>query len=132
MNRCKTESTQKIFVYAEQRSTLRLINKNQVKSIKIDVDGCAITSGLRCDFMHIANNTEMYIELKGTDIGHAIEQIKKTICTLGNSLVKDKICFIICVRSPLASTEIQTLQREFRKTHKSNLIIKSSPYDHSY
>jgi hypothetical protein len=132
MNKCEIESSQKIFVFTEQRSTLRLINKNQVKSIRIEVDGCAITSGLRCDFMHIANNTEMYIELKGTDIAHAVKQIEETICKLGKDLIQNKICFIICARSPLVSTEIQALQWKLRKSHNAKLIIKSSPYEHQY
>lgn len=134
MKKCKTVSENKIFIFKEQRSSLILENKEQVSSIKIHVDGCEIDDdGIRCDYLHIAKGIEMYIELKGQDLTHAMHQIERTMKKLSSNLQKQlKISYIICTRSPLSSTEIQNYDRQFRSKYNSKLIIKSSPYKDSY
>lgn len=134
MANCRTESKNKIFTFKEQRSSLTLENTDQVTSIRIHVDGCEIDDdGIRCDFMLIAKEIEMYIELKGQDLTHAMEQIIRTIKMLSLDIRNQKkISYIICTRSPLASTEIQYFDRMFRKNFNSKLIIKSSPYSDKY
>lgn len=134
MKNCRTTSKNKIFTFKEQRSTLILENIDQVESTKIHVDGCEINdNGLKCDFLHIAKDTEMYIELKGQDLSHAMLQIERTMEKLSSNLQKQaKISYIICTRSPLSSTEIQNYDRQFRIKYNSKLIIKSSPYKDTY
>lgn len=134
MTKCRTISKNKIFTFKEQRSVLNLENVDQVDSVKIIVDGCAINDdGIKCDYLHIAKEIEMYIELKGQDLIHAMKQIERTIKMLSTNVQKQKkISYIICTRSPLASTEIQNYDRKFREKFNSKLIIKSSPFSDKY
>ncbi len=134
MEKCKITSKNKIFTFTEQRSSLTLLNTDQVTSTKIHVDGCEINdSGIRCDYMHIAKETEMYIELKGQDLIQAMDQIIRTIGMLSFDPKKcKKLSYIICTRSPLTSTEIQIYDRQFRAKFNSKLIIKSSPFTDTY
>lgn len=133
MENCRTTSCQRIFTFEERRSRLTLINQDGAESIKITVDGCAIKDGIRCDFLHIAKEIEMYIELKGQDIEHAIQQIETTMRRLSaNFRTSPKTSYIICTRSPLSSTEIQHHARQFRSKYNSRLVIKSSPFTDSY
>lgn len=133
MEKCREKSKNKIFTFAEQGIKLTLKNKDEIESTKIHVDGCAITEGPRCDYLHLAKGIEFYIELKGQDLQHAVRQLKRTISSLGaRDMQQKRICYIICTRSPLASTEIQELDREFRKYYNSRLVVKSSPYTDSY
>ena len=134
MENCKTTSKNKIFTFKEQRSLLTLLNKDQVTSVKIQVDGCEINDvGIKCDYMHIAKEIEMYIELKGHDLIHALHQIERTIGILSSDPRNcKKISYVICTRSPLTSTEIQIHERQFRAKFNSKLIIKSSPYTDTY
>lgn len=63
------------------------------------VDGCIITSGCKCDKLLLSKNPSdsatwfgHFIELKGTDVGHAIDQLEATIqhpLFNDNSLVKN-------------------------------------------
>lgn len=127
---CTKLSTDKILTFTENRSKLTLVNIDKAKITKVRVDGCQITSGIRCDYLVIAKNIEHYIELKGQDISHAIEQLIATIKELSLDIVKQqKSSYVICTRSPLTSASIQNLQIKFRKQFNSKLIIKSSPLE---
>lgn len=134
MANCHKKSKNKLFVFKEQRSQLTLRNEDEVESVSIHVYGCEINDeGIRCDHLHIAKQVEMYIELKGQDLLHAMKQIERTISLLGSkNLEQQRISYIICSRSPLASTEIQSYDRKFRAKFNSKLIIKSSPYVDRY
>lgn len=134
MKICRETSNHKFYTFQERRSALTLENTKLIVSTKVCVDGCEIDDdGIRCDFLHLANNIEMYIELKGQDIKHAISQIERTIQILSeNPQKKPKISYVICTRSPLSSTEIQNYERQFRLKFNSKLIIKSSPFKDKY
>jgi hypothetical protein len=134
MEACRTTSKNKIFKFKENRSELTLVNTDQVDSIHVVVDGCEITdNGMKCDYLHIAKGIEIYIELKGQDLTRAIKQIERTMAILSANVQKQpKISYIICTRSPLASTEIQTYDRMFRQKYNSKLIVKSSPFQDKY
>jgi hypothetical protein len=137
MENFRVTSRQKIFTFEEERtkSKLTLKNKDEVESVKITVDGGEIKGNKtkKCDFLHLAKDIEMYIELKGEDIKKAIEQIERTINLLSNDKRKQsKRSYIICTRSPLASTEIQNYQRKFKKDFNANLIVRTSPYIDTY
>lgn len=131
---CRENSNRKIFVYEEKRSKLTLTNTDEVESISVTVDGCEIDDdSIRCDYLHIAKNMERFIELKGQDLQHAINQLKSTITRLSlDARNQPKISYIICTRSPLSSAEIQNYKIEFRKKFSSELKIKSSPYVDKY
>lgn len=133
MENCSITSKNRIFTFEEQRSKLILKNKDEVTSTKIRVDGCIINEGLRCDYLHLAKETEFYIELKGQDLLHAMKQLERTINLLGSkSRQQKRVCYIICTRSPLISTEIQHYDRQFRVKYNSKLVIKSGQYTDSY
>lgn len=131
---CRNISSQTLFVYQEMRSKLTLENVDNVKSTSIKIDGCEINDdSIRCDFMHLAKDIEFYIELKGQDLEHALDQIKSTILRMSSNAKKaNKISYIICTRSPMSSSEIQNHKLEFRKKFNSKLEIKSSPFKAKY
>lgn len=131
---CKNISSQKLFVYQEMRSKLILENVDNIESTSIKIDGCEINDdSIRCDFMHLAKGIEFYIELKGQDLEHALDQIKATILRMSSNIKKgNKISYIICTRSPMSSSEIQNHKLEFRKKFNSRLEIKSSPFKAKY
>lgn len=131
---CRTDSSQKLFTFEEKKSKLTLENVDQVISTKILVDGCEINDEtIRCDYMLLAKGIEFYIELKGQDLVHAINQIKATIKRLSADVKsKNKKAYIICTRSPLSSTQIQNIKFDLLKNYNSDLQIKSTPYKDKY
>ncbi len=111
-----------------------LLNNPKRSLIKIvEVDGCVIKEGRRCDFLVIlSNEQEIYVELKESDVKHAVEQISRSIDLLAcncNSLVK--LCFISSTRCPINSTEVQVLKKKFRQKYNAQLTIKNGEITHN-
>ena len=87
---CKFCDDRKNIVFKDKKNKqeYRIENKNKIKISKIEVDNCLILEGNKCDFLAIkyleeAKKTSIdslyFIELKGSDLRHAIIQIQKTI-----------------------------------------------------
>ena len=72
---------------------------------------------------------ERYIELKGSDIPHAIVQLRTTILKLGEH-DGNRHSYVVCTKvAPRITTAIQKAKVEFRKRLKSDLQIKETPLD---
>ena len=128
---CTSNIKNAIIVFEENRSKLVLNNKFKKNVKKVIVDGCQIKSGMRCDHYFEVKETEHYIELKGQDVSHALEQVSNTISDLSsNPQRKKKVVFIICTRSPYSSAKIQNLRLKFKKKFNADLIIKGSPFEY--
>ncbi|MDO4226463.1 hypothetical protein [Neisseria sp.] len=127
----------KIITFKDKKNPQMLIirNPNLYEIEKTIVDGCKITDGIRCDFMmeiRHSNYTgirEYYIELKGTDLAKALDQILETAKILTKQHDCLKKGFIICNRSPESTTENQKLIIQARKK-KIDLIIKSKKLEY--
>ena len=119
------------------RSKFRLENPQKLEIRVIQVDDCVIKQGMRCDYLIIAPSKdkpsdvqEIYIELKGSDVRHAVEQIATTIQKLGSNMSASKLCFIASTRCPINSTQIQNLKKKFRKEYNAKLTIKNGEIVH--
>lgn len=68
------------------RSKFRIQNPQKTKVRVIQVDDCVITKGKRCDYLLVlSDNQELYIELKGSKVSYAVEQILADIPQLTES-----------------------------------------------
>ena len=118
--------TDKIITVNENKSTFTLKNPNKRTINKSKIDGCKITSGIRCDwhFEDATSQQEIFVELKGTDISHAYSQIETTINSISKN-IKTNRAFIVCSRCPMIDTKIQILKLKARKKN-TKLVIKSA------
>ncbi len=120
-------------------SKFYLENKSKLSINKIKVDGCLKIEGKQCDYLIVINETkkpftEIYIELKGCRVKDALKQLENTIKQLKNSIkqhfsIQSKIirfCYIIYIRCPINSTEIQNHQKKFKKQYQATLKFKRS------
>lgn len=119
------------------RSKFRLENPQKLRIKVIQVDDCVIKHGVRCDYLVIApsndkssNEQEIYIELKGSDVKHAVEQLATTIQKLTDNIPTSRLCFIASTRCPINSTEIQNIKKKFKKRYKAKLTIKNGEIIH--
>ena len=113
----------------ENKSKIIFNNSSRISVKKIKVNGCQITEGVRCDYLIYYNKnkilSEHFIELKGADIKHAFEQLKRTIELLGNDNCQDRNSYVISSYFPPLSAEVQNQKVKFKKNLKSTLKIKN-------
>ena len=85
-----------------------------------------MVDGLRCDKLLLSADEleERFVELKGTDVKHAIEQLESTINRLGEHH-GNRHSYVICTNvAPALTTQIQKKQKHFKQAYHSELIIK--------
>lgn len=124
---CSRITSEKIFNVEEKKSKLIFQNTSNTSHEIVKVDGCVIKTGIRCDFLVISEpNFEIFVELKGSDVNHAIEQLKASIEQLSiNPKNHKKTCYIVSSRCPLMSTEIAKHKLYFKKHYSSGFEIKT-------
>ena len=116
---CATETKDKIIVLKERQSKFIGKNESDELILKVKVDKCLDFHGKKCDFLLINTMkvTGYFIELKGHDFSHALEQIKNTIDKITEFLytpLNKKRAYIISNRSP-HTPRIQKAKLELRK-----------------
>jgi hypothetical protein len=127
--KCEEYRTDTKIVLQERKSKMTFLNPNQDRVLKIEVDGCVISDNntLRCDYAIVpSNEVEIYVELKGSDIPHAVQQIESTIRLLSEDPKKiRKLCFVVSTRVPQQDTSIQNLKSKFKRNFNARFKIKN-------
>ena len=127
--KCEEYRSDPKIVLQENKSKITFLNTNQDEILIIKVDGCVIDDDktLRCDYAMIpCDEVEIYVELKGSDVSHAVKQIESTISLLSDNAQKiKKLCFVVSTRVPRQTTSIQQLQSQFKKKFNASLRIKN-------
>ena len=126
---CAEDRCDKKIVLQEKKSKITFLNPNQDKILTIKVDGCVISDNetLRCDYALMpSDEVEIYVELKGSDIVYAVEQIKSTIRLLSDNPQKiKKLCFVVSTSVPIYTTTRQKLEIQFKKKFNASFRIKN-------
>ncbi|MBD2580275.1 hypothetical protein [Oscillatoria sp. FACHB-1406] len=114
---------------SKNKCKICFLNPKREKILTVKVDGCIFTDDatLRCDYALVSpKQVEIYIELKGNDVYHAVKQIEATIAAISSdSTTIKKLCFIVSSRVPKQTTSIQQLQARFKKKFNASLRIKN-------
>jgi hypothetical protein len=108
-------------------------NKSNKKFRLIKIDGCVIKSEkgnnpIRADWMleEQEDFRSVIIEIKGSDIKHAYNQIVATKKFVEKAGYRNKLSsIIVCNKVPSFTTEDQDYSLKMRKEHKMKLKIKS-------
>jgi hypothetical protein len=130
---CTETKTDPIIPLIENRMKMIFLNPNRKDVKVITVDGCAATKGIRCDYLvKDEKDDEFFVELKGTDIRHACEQLAASIKRLStNPPQKAKYSFVISSRvAPAIRTNIQNLQVRFKNNFNCKLIVRNQQHEH--
>ena len=125
---CNDGTQNKIISVSENKRTFKINNKSLFIINSVTVDDCYITSGLKCDFLFEIIDEELkevfYVELKGSDISHAVQQLEATLkhCLSIHKTVP-RSCFIVASRVPKALTSTQKMKKEFKRKNSVMLSI---------
>ncbi len=128
-------------VCEEKKKRYNIVNDKNCRIALFHVDGGMIygeANEHKCDFMYIIydsdNPTAVFVELKGSDISHAVQQLKETISRYGTGL-KRRICArIVCSSVPRLHNDpiVKNLKKELMKHYNGNLIIFEKNRDENY
>ncbi|MCX5965163.1 MAG: hypothetical protein NT070_19165 [Cyanobacteria bacterium] len=129
LSACEEYKSDTRLVLQENKSKITFLNPNQYQILIIRVDDCVIKDKeiLRCDYAIVpCDEVEIYVELKGSDISHAVKQIESTIRLLSDDPQKiKKLCFVVSTRVPKHSTSVQQLKSQFKKKFNASFRIKN-------
>jgi hypothetical protein len=131
---CGKETNDKIIVCEERGRRFIGQNDKGKPILKVEVDGCLEFNGKKCDWLliDINGNIAYFIELKGSDIKHALLQLGNTIKIISNPINNDYIkkefkkknAYIIIRHCPLNSPAIQKETKKFKKEYKTDLSVR--------
>ena len=126
----KCDVWQPIIVSAENRVKHIARNKDRDRVFQYQIDGDVIPSsspGLRCDYL-LENETKRkvyLIELKGTDVSHAVDQIEATIIRYREALKNYTIMPRIVYRGnthSVNSSKVVVFKRKYPCIIKTDVI----------
>lgn len=124
----KTGASSIVCIENGMRYELKNDNHSCVK--KINIDNCLISDPQmpKCDYAVLICNSEIccFVELKGSDIDHACEQIRSTITQLKNIVMKCKKIYARIIPSRYPAPNIRSRSKEllFQICKKYNGDIK--------
>ncbi len=128
LNRMGQTTTNRRIVFSANRKRIEFVNANSrtIRKIELDNENLPGSFGLRCDGILVGDESmdlhEHYIELKGSDVRHAIEQLANTLKHLSREpRIQKKSCYAICSRIPRAGTDIQIAKKRFRTRYSALL-----------
>lgn len=128
---CITTTTDSHIKFEENRRKIIFLNPDRRTYKKVQVDGCTIKDGIKCDKLLLSDDEheERYVELKGTDVMHAIDQLETTIVRLGE-FDGNRHSYVISTNvAPAYTTKIQKKQVYFKNKYKSELVVKGRQLD---
>lgn len=111
----------------EKGRSATFLNPNKVRFSKVELDGCLIQNEVTCDWLIIRNDTDnILVELKGTDVEHALEQIEAAFHYLEqNDLLGSRnAALIVCrKRHPSFNSKLQKAQDRLSRRYKAPLHV---------
>ena len=128
IERCNVVNKNKIVIAKENKRIFRINNESRFTINKVTVDGCYILNGRKCDYLFEIIDNEIknvfYVELKGKDIEHALDQLETTLKHCISIHKKfDRSCYIVASRVPKTTTSTQKQKKEFKRKNGVMLYI---------
>lgn len=116
---------QKTFVSSEhtKRHIAHNLNHNSIYQYRVDGDLITHEKQLRCDFLLENEDTKRvyFIELKGSDLIHAVEQVENTIRLFSQIIEGYAVLPRIVCRSNTHNLQLSKVLK-FRQAYPSSLI----------
>ncbi len=132
--KCIDRHSELRFSVKEQLSEVVFINPSSRAVNQIVVDGCVFKEGdgKRCD--HLINvdetNTSIFVELKGSNIEAAFEQLSESHDKLAQYTNKRVFWIVSYSGSPRITSSIQALINKAARTKRARLLVEESTYSH--
>ena len=123
---CIRVTTDSQIKFEENKCKVIFLNPQRTSYKCVDVDGCTIKDGIKCDKLLLSSDEheEYYVELKGTDVMHAIDQLEETIKRLGEYDDKRHAYVVSTNVAPAINTRCQQKIKYFKVKYHSELKMQ--------
>ena len=121
LENCVKNTKQSIITLKEKRAKIYLRNSKQHSIKIITVDGCLPFTGARCDFLIISSTDYCFIELKGSDISHALQQIKATMAEIEMDETMRKNAIVVFVANAFRDSAMNRHILNFKRKLNTSL-----------
>ncbi|ROT16585.1 hypothetical protein [Bacteroides acidifaciens] len=118
----------------EQQTLYKLDFGKRRKCVSYQIDGNIIKTGNKCDFLILAKQEEdennnnwkaIFVELKGTDVEHALKQLDATMSNsiFSHGSIDEKHARIVAKSFPSSKSnpKFELEKRKFKAKHKCSL-----------
>jgi hypothetical protein len=114
---------------SDPRSTAAVFANTTRSSYRvIRFDGCVVSGSVACDWIvEKVGVGRIAVELKGSDVDHAAEQIEQALLFLrATGLMDVRVAgLIVCSRYPSFDTKVQRLKQRMAKLWGAPLTVKT-------
>jgi hypothetical protein len=127
LDRCKEKVRDPIIVLKDSKSKAKqkFLNSQGHPVLKVRIDGCLVAEETACDYLIQHNSVNYFVELKGHDILHALNQIVESI----NKFNKDfGSCQCVAVISATKVPAIVGFHKAFMAVQKRCGHLRSDFY----
>jgi hypothetical protein len=128
LSNCQQSLTHSKVKVEEGRRKAVFLNETRDQFLRTKVDGCLVKDQTASDWVVSKLRVgDVIVELKGTDVDHAVRQILITAMywTLHQTKQGALAALIVCSQYPRVDTKIQRAQRSFARKHKGPLHVVS-------
>jgi hypothetical protein len=129
---CSEFTADPIILLGGRRTTVLKFSNPKGRSVeKVTVDGCAITEGIRCDWLLRTNASDhlqdIFVELKSSHLEAAEKQLRATLMQLAREdVLVTRRCYVVHNGCRLTRTDIQNIQARFSKDHRARFEAVST------
>ena len=112
-----------------------ILNPDREEYIRSRVDGCLVKNATAADWVLSKPETgDVVVELKGSDVAHALDQIAATIdFWKTNNLRCGKLsALVVCSKYPRVDTKVQRAKSRLAREFKAPLHIVSKNCEYSF
>lgn len=130
---CSTD-VRKIKVSENSRQAV-ICNPDRLEFVKVRVDGCLIRGKPAADWiLSRADKGDVAIELKGSDVDHALCQIEATLdfWTKGGYSSGKLAALVVCSRYPAIDTKIQRAKVALSKKYSAPLHVVTRNLEYTF
>jgi hypothetical protein len=130
---CIRDTMNSTEILQENRSKIVIQNAARILFQIVTIDGCEIDDhqNRRCDYLVcVAPRKRIFVELKGSDITHAITQLEATIVyfRISPACALELQCIVVTAQRPRIDSRRQIEQKRFFAQHAAMLNFYSSPH----
>ena len=113
---CIKDTCDSIILFKEKKAVLRIKNDRNACYRRIQIDGCVIKEGKRCDWLleSCEHGDQFFIELKGSCLDDAIKQLWETVRAFGNARGEVYAFVVSSNCGARINTARQALEKKFK------------------